>query len=86
VTKADHEAKARDFVDSILKANEKHGVGEASGVLKYDDAVKAVAKTFKRLREGGVMPSPKKSPRKSRSQSPESPVSGLMRVAQVENR
>jgi hypothetical protein len=56
VTKSDHEAKARDFVDNILRVNTEHGVGEAAGVIKYDDAVKAVTKTFKRLRKGGVTP------------------------------
>jgi hypothetical protein len=76
VTKADHEAKARDFLDSILKANRQHGVGGAAGVIKYDDAVKAVTETFKRLREGDTAPS-KRSPRKRHAQKPKSPVSGL---------
>lgn len=74
MTKADHEAKARDFVDSILKANKQHGVDGAPGVIKYDDAVKAVAKTFKRLRKGGAVP-PGKSTAKRHTQNPTSSVS-----------
>jgi hypothetical protein len=77
VTKADHEAKARDFVDSVLKANKQHGVGGAAGVIKYDDAVKAVAKTFKRLRQTDAAP-PRKSPRKRHAQNPTSTVSDLI--------
>jgi hypothetical protein len=61
VAKPDHEAKARDFVDSILRVNKQHGAGDALAVIKYDDAVKAVNKTFKRLREGGPPASPKES-------------------------
>ncbi len=76
MTKADHEAKARDFVDSVLKANRKHGVDGAAGVIEYDDAVKAVTKTFERLRKGGA-PAPRRSPRKRHAQDPKSPVSGL---------
>jgi hypothetical protein len=76
VTKADHEAKARDFVDSILKTNRQHGVGEAPGVIEYDDAVKAVTETFKGLRQGGA-PASRRSPRKRRTQNPKSHVTGL---------
>lgn len=76
MTKSDHKAKARDFVDNILKVNKQHGVGEAAGVIEYDDAVKAVTKTFKRLRKGGVKPPEEKPPEAPRS-GPTSSVSGL---------
>jgi hypothetical protein len=75
VTKADHEAKARDFVDSILQANRQHGVDKAPGVIEYDDAVKAVTETFKGLRQGATTP-PRKSPKKRHAQK-RSAVSGL---------
>lgn len=77
MTKVDHEAKAREFVDSILKANRQHGAGGAAGVIKYGDAVKAVTETFKRLREGGATPS-RRSPRNRHVQKPKSPVCGLL--------
>jgi hypothetical protein len=57
VTNADHEAKAREFVDTVLNANRQYGAGGAAGVIKYDEAVKAVTETFKRLRENGGTPS-----------------------------
>lgn len=46
----EHEAKAREFVDSILEVNRRHGVDEESGVIEYDHAVEAAASTFKVLR------------------------------------
>jgi hypothetical protein len=53
MTESEHEARARDFVDRILKVNKQHGVGESEAAIKYDAAVKAVTRTFKRLREAG---------------------------------
>jgi hypothetical protein len=75
VTKSDHEAKARAFVDNILKVNKQHGVDKASGVIKYDDAVKAVTKTFKRLREGAET-TQGDHPQKRRPQNTKSRASG----------
>jgi hypothetical protein len=46
----EHEAKAREFVDSILEVNRRHGVDEESAVIEYDHAVEAVASTFRDLR------------------------------------
>jgi hypothetical protein len=53
MTESEHEARARDFVDSILRVNKQHGAGETQAAIKYDAAVKAVTKTFKRLRAAG---------------------------------
>jgi hypothetical protein len=50
VTEAEHQAKAREFVDSILEVNRRHGVDKESGVIEYDHAVDAAVSTFKRLR------------------------------------
>jgi hypothetical protein len=50
VTEAEHEEKAREFVDSILEVNRRHGVDEESAVIEYDHAVEQAASTFKGLR------------------------------------
>lgn len=50
MSKSEHEAKAREFLDSILKVNKQHGVSDESAI-KYDIAVKAAAKTPKRLQK-----------------------------------
>ena len=50
---SEHEAMARAFVDMILKVNKRHGVDETLAVIKYEAAVKAAAKTSKRLRAAG---------------------------------
>lgn len=49
---SEHEAMARAFLDRILKVNKRHGVDETLAVIKYDAAVKAAARTSKRLRAG----------------------------------
>jgi hypothetical protein len=49
MSKSEHEARARDFVDSILKVNKQHGISETSRAIRYDAAVKAAARTPKRL-------------------------------------
>ncbi len=51
MSKSEHEAKAREFLDSILKVNKQHGVSEKSATIKYDAAVRAAAKTPKRLQK-----------------------------------
>jgi hypothetical protein len=50
MTEAEHEARAREFVDSILEVNRRHGVDEESAVIEYDHAVEAAASTFRDLR------------------------------------
>lgn len=50
MSKSEHEAKAREFLDSILKVNKQHGVSDEPAI-KYDTAVKAAAKTPKRLQK-----------------------------------
>lgn len=50
MTEAEHEAKAREFVDSILEVNRRHGVDEESAVIEYDHAVEVAANTFRELR------------------------------------
>jgi hypothetical protein len=50
VTEAEHEEKAREFVDRILEVNRRHGVDEQSAVIEYDHAVKQAVSTFKGLR------------------------------------
>ena len=52
MTKSEHVAKARDFMDSILEVNKRHGVGETPGAMKYDAAVRAAAKRSRRVRKG----------------------------------
>lgn len=54
MTKSEHVAKARDFMDRILEVNKRHGVGEAPGTMKYDAAVKAAAKRSRRVRKGSA--------------------------------
>jgi hypothetical protein len=51
VTEAEHVARAREFVDGILRLNQQHGVGSSEGAIKYDAAVKAAVRTFRRLRK-----------------------------------
>jgi hypothetical protein len=58
MSKSEHEAKAREFLDSILKVNKQHGVSGKSAI-KYDVAVKAAAKTPRRLQESRTMPTRK---------------------------
>ncbi len=50
-SESEHEAKARDFVDSILEVNRQHGVDQESAVINYDVAVEAAVRTFKPLRD-----------------------------------
>lgn len=50
-SESEHEAKARDFVDSILEVNRKHGVDQESAVIDYEVAVEAAVRTFKPLRD-----------------------------------
>jgi hypothetical protein len=52
VTKSEHVARARDFMDTILEVNKRHGVSETPGAIKYDAAVKAAAKRSRRVRKG----------------------------------
>jgi hypothetical protein len=50
-SESEHEAKARDFVDSILEVNRQHGVDQESAVIDYEVAVEAAVRTFKPLRD-----------------------------------
>jgi hypothetical protein len=50
-SESEHEAKARDFVDSVLEVNRQHGVDQEWAVIDYEAAVKAAVNTFKPLRE-----------------------------------
>jgi hypothetical protein len=49
MTETEREAKARDFVDSILEVNRQHGVDTAPAVIGYAAAVKAAASMFRHL-------------------------------------
>ena len=51
MSEADHEIRAREFVDSILEINRQHGVGGSSGVIEYEAAVDSAARTFMSLRK-----------------------------------
>ena len=51
MSEADHEIRARDFVDSILEINRQHGVGESAAELEYEAAVDSAARTFMSLRK-----------------------------------
>ena len=51
MTESEEMAKAREFVDSIIKVNEQHGVSGSARVIRYDAAVKAAARTHRRLRK-----------------------------------
>ncbi len=50
MTEAEHQEKAREFVDRILEVNRRHGVDEKSAVIEYDHAVEEAVSTFKGLR------------------------------------
>ena len=50
-SESEHEAKARDFVDTILEVNRQHGVDQESAVIDYEVAVEAAVRTFKPLRD-----------------------------------
>jgi hypothetical protein len=50
MTEAEHQEKAREFVDRILEVNRRHGVDEESAVIEYDHAVEEAVSTFKGLR------------------------------------
>lgn len=54
MTRSEHEARAREFVDSILRVNKQHGVSETSGAMDYEAAVKAAARTPRRLRKSSA--------------------------------
>jgi hypothetical protein len=49
MTESEHEVKARDFVDSILEVNRRHGVEGSSSEIEYDAAVKSAAEAAKRV-------------------------------------
>jgi hypothetical protein len=51
VSEADHEVRAREFVDNILEINRQHGVDGAAAEIEYEAAVDSVARTFMSLRE-----------------------------------
>jgi hypothetical protein len=51
VTESEEMAKAREFVDSIIKVNKQHGVSASARAIRYDTAVKAAARTHRRLRK-----------------------------------
>lgn len=55
MSKSEHTAKARAFLDSILQINKQHGVVEQPAI-KYAAAVKAAAKTPKRLQKNRTTP------------------------------
>jgi hypothetical protein len=51
VSEADHEVRAREFVDSILEINRHHGVDESAAEIEYEAAVDSAARTFMSLRK-----------------------------------
>jgi hypothetical protein len=51
VTKSEDIARAREFLDKILKLNKQHGVRGSAGAIQYEAAVKAAARTPRRLRK-----------------------------------
>jgi hypothetical protein len=59
VSKSQEMARAREFVDKILRVNELHGVSGSAGAIQYDAAVKAAARAPKRLRKARSAVTPK---------------------------
>jgi hypothetical protein len=51
VSDADHEVRAREFVDSILEINRQHGVRESAAEIEYEAALDSAARTFMSLRK-----------------------------------
>lgn len=51
MSEADHDVRAREFVDSILEINRQHGVDESTAEMEYEAAVDSAARTFMSLQK-----------------------------------